>query len=228
VRYSKGEEIMGTFKFMNKNYEVDVDGFLINPAQWDESFAEGMAPMVGIAEKLNESHWSVISFIRDRVSATGLSPSVYQVCKAHRLHLAGLRSLFPSGYLRGACKLAGLTYRQDPFQPSWLPRERLTRVSMPPDNRIYRVDIRGFLVDHSEWDEEYAVYKSLELKMPEGLTEEHWEIIAFLRKRFEKDGKVPTVYETCEAHQMEIEDLERLFPDGYHRGTLKIAGLRAR
>jgi len=219
---------MATFKFRNENYEVDEDGFLRNPAQWDENFAEGMAPMLGISEKLNESQWSVISFIRDRVSRTGICPSVYQVCKAHRLRLADLKILFPSGYMRGACKLAGLTYREDPFQPSWLPRERLTSVSVPLGERTYHVDIRGFLVDHAEWDEEYAVYKSQEMKMPQGLTEEHWKIIGFLRKRFEKDGKVPTAYETCEANQMEIEDLERLFPDGYHRGAVKIAGLRAR
>jgi tRNA 2-thiouridine synthesizing protein E len=120
-----------------------------------------------------------------------------------------------------------LTYG-GPVQTSWLPRERLTSVSIPLGERTYHVDIRGFLVDHSEWDEEYAVYKSQEMKMPQGLTEEHWKIIAFLRKRFEKDGKVPTVYETCEANQMDIEALERLFPDGYHRGAVKIAGLRAR
>ena len=218
---------METLKFKNENYEVDEDGFLRNPAQWDENFAEEMAPRLGI-EKLTESHWNVISFIRDRVSRRGECPSVYEVCKAHRLRLAGLRSLFPSGYLRGACKLAGLNYWEAPFQPSWLPQERLTRVSQPLGQRTYHVDIRGFLVDPTEWDEEYAVYKSQEMKMPQGLTEEHWRIIAFLRKRFEKDGKVPTVYETCGANQMDIGDLERLFPDGYHRGAVKIAGLRAR
>jgi tRNA 2-thiouridine synthesizing protein E len=218
---------MGTFKFRTGNYEVDEDGFLRYPAQWDEHFAEEMAPMLGI-EKLTESHWSGISFIRDRTSTTGIRPSVYEVCKAHRLRLAELESLFPSGYLRGACKLAGLTYSDGPFQRSWLPRERRTSVSKPLSKRTYHVDIRGFLVDHSQWDEEYAVYKSQEMKMPQGLTEEHWKIIAFLRKWFEKDGKIPTVYETCGANQMDIEDLERLFPDGYYRGAVKIAGLCAR
>ena len=217
---------MATFKFRNESYEVDEYGFLINPAQWNDNFAEGMAPALGISEKLNESHWMVIAFIRDRASRTGVCPSVYEVCKAYRLRLADLRSLFPSGYLRGACKLAGLTYGY--FQTSWLPRERLTSVSKPLGERTYHVNIRGFLIDHSEWDEEYAIYKSQEIKMPQGLSEEHWKIIAFLRKRFEKDGKVPTVYETCEANQMDIEGLERLFPDGYHGGAVKIAGLRAR
>jgi tRNA 2-thiouridine synthesizing protein E len=49
-----------------------------------------------------------------------------------------------------------------------------------------------------------------------------------IRKRFEETGTVPTVYETCEMNQIELEDLESLFPDGYHRGAVKIAGLRVR
>ena len=44
------------------------------------------------------------------------------------------------------------------------------------------------------------------------------------------DSKKPvlsrTAYETCADNEVEIEDLERLFPDGYHRGAVKISGLR--
>jgi tRNA 2-thiouridine synthesizing protein E len=36
------------------------------------------------------------------------------------------------------------------------------------------------------------------------------------------------VIETCEATDLDIAELERLFPDGYHRGAVKIAGLRLR
>ena len=89
------------------------------------------------------------------------------------------------------------------------------------------MDIRGFLIDPSEWDEDYAVFKALEMKMP-GLDEDHWEIISFIRKRYEETGIVPTVHEVCENKQIEIETLESLFPDGYHRGAVKIAGLRIR
>ncbi len=78
-----------------------------------------------------------------------------------------------------------------------------------------------------EWDEDFAINKSIELKMPESLTDQHWKIIRFLRKRFQETGSVPTVYEACESNQIEIEDLERLFPDGYHRGAVKVSGLRA-
>ncbi len=60
------------------------------------------------------------------------------------------------------------------------------------------------------------------------LTDRHWQVIRFLRQSHEKNNLVPTVYETCEANKMDLEELERLFPDGYHRGAVKIAGLRVR
>lgn len=58
------------------------------------------------------------------------------------------------------------------------------------------------------------------------LTEKHWAVINCLRQRFKKDKTVLTIYETCEANQIDMAELERLFPDGYHRGAVKIAGLR--
>jgi tRNA 2-thiouridine synthesizing protein E len=60
------------------------------------------------------------------------------------------------------------------------------------------------------------------------LTDKHWQIIRFLREYYEKNEEIPTVYETCEANQINIEELDQLFPDGYHRGAVKIAGLRMR
>jgi tRNA 2-thiouridine synthesizing protein E len=219
---------MGTVEFKSKSYEVDDEGFLKDPQNWDENFSEGMAPTTGINEALNESHWNVIRFIRESVSKSGRCPMIYEVCRTFGLRLTDLQKLFPSGYLRGACKLAGLTYREGPVHAAWLPKQRLTDVTTPLSERTYRVDIQGFLIDSSEWDEEYAIFRSEDMKMPDGLTERHWRIIDFLRTRFKASGKVPTVFETCEANRITIEDLEHLFPDGYHRGAVKIAGLRAR
>ncbi|MGA2401918.1 MAG: TusE/DsrC/DsvC family sulfur relay protein [Syntrophobacteraceae bacterium] len=218
---------METPDLAQKGYRVDADGFLLNPGDWDTRFAEGLAPSVGIPGGLTSRHWDVIDFIRQSFSTGGKCPSIYEICKAHGLRLADLKRLFPAGYLRGACRLAGLTYSEEPAHSSWLPRNRPARISKAFSERTYRVDIRGFLIDPSEWDEDYAVFKALEMKMP-GLNEGHWELISFIRKRFEETGTVPTVYEVCENSQIEIEDLESLFPDGYHRGALKIAGLRIR
>jgi tRNA 2-thiouridine synthesizing protein E len=66
------------------------------------------------------------------------------------------------------------------------------------------------------------------MKMPQILGEEHWRIIHYLRKSYRKNKTIPTVFETCKDNRIDLADLERLFPDGYHRGAVKIAGLRVR
>jgi tRNA 2-thiouridine synthesizing protein E len=211
----------------DKGYRVDADGFLLDPGEWDAKFAEGLASSVGIPGGLTSQHWYVINFIRESFAVNGKCPTIYEICRAHGLRLAELKRLFPTGYLRGACRLAGLTYSEEPAHTSWLPRTRPERTLKTPKERIYRVDIHGFLVDPSEWDEDYVVFKALEMKMP-SLTDDHWRVINFLRKRFEETGTVPTVYETCEENRIELENLESLFPDGYHRGAVKVSGLRVR
>ena len=41
-------------------------------------------------------------------------------------------------------------------------------------------------------------------------------------------GRVATLFETCDALNLDIGELEELFPTGYHRGAVKIAGLRVK
>lgn len=84
-------------------------------------------------------------------------------------------------------------------------------------------------MDPDEWDEHYAAHLAHEMKIPGGvLGQQHWQIIGYLRTGYYKSGKIPTAVETCDANDIDIDDLERLFPDGYHRGAVKIAGLRLR
>lgn len=185
-----------------------------------------MAPQLEIPGGLTSRHWEVIYFIRNTLEEYGKCPLVFQTCKANGLRLRELTELFPTGYQRGACKIAGLNLmegylRHYTFLP--IPVEEGAEVS--PD-KTYRVDIRGFLVDPSEWDEQFAVFKAHEFKMPGNLTDRHWKVIYFLRQSYQEHEAVPTVYETCKANNMEIEELGELFPDGYHRGAVKLAGLK--
>ena len=92
--------------------------------------------------------------------------------------------------------------------------------------KVYRVDVFGFLVDSGDWDEDFAVAKALEMKVPGGLTKKHRKVIKYLRDSFEKEKIVPTVIECCEANDIGLDDLEKLFPDGYQGGAVKMAGLR--
>ena len=215
-----------TFNYKEQSYKVDSQGFLLDPEEWDENFAEGMAPKVGIPNGLTEEHWKVIRFIRNTFEIMKVCPLVYVACKKNDIGLGRLKKLFPTGYLRGVCKLSGVTYRQGSFQQLWL-EENIVHHTKVYERKAYPADVHGFLINSSDWDENFAIHKAYEMKMPEYLTEKHWKIIYFLRARFEETGTVPTVYETCKVHKVDLDELERLFPDGYHRGAVKIAGLQA-
>jgi TusE/DsrC/DsvC family sulfur relay protein len=219
-----------SFKSGGKSQQVDAKGFLVEFGEWDRGFAEGMASQVGIMGGLSERHWKVIDFIRDEYNETGECPLVFTTCRATGLSMRDFKDLFPTGYVRGACRLAGITYRDrfldffgetDGPKRKRLPQQTHTRLR----DKVYRVDALGFLVDPAEWDEEFAINKAREMKIPGGLSAKHYEVIEFLRRGFEKTGTVPTVIECCEIMGLELEDLERLFPDGYDREAVKIAGL---
>jgi tRNA 2-thiouridine synthesizing protein E len=219
---------MGEFNYQGKTYKVDEKGFLLDSREWDEKFAKGMATELKISKGLTKEQWEVLGYIRRAYDETGKCPIVYETCRMTGLRLKELKKLFPTGYLRGACKLAGITYKEGYLGQSCLPKtaDDLNVISA---NKIYRMDVRGFLVDPDDWDEYYAVFRAYDMKIPGGrLTDQHWSIIHYIRDRFKKSGEIPTVYEVCEGNAIGLDELERLFPDGYHRGAVKIAGLRAR
>ena len=219
---------MNTVSFKGKIYEVDFQGFLIDFKQWDEDFAEGMAPKAMILHGLTKEHWDLINFVRNTFQKEGRCPLVYRTCRQNGLRINEMKLLFPSGYLRGTCKLAGITYKEGFAKQSSAPisKNDIDAFESCKHEKKYTVDVRGFLVNPSEWDEQFALWKAIEMKMPTELTDTHWKIIHYLRQHFIKNNIVPTVYQTCEAHNLQIEELETLFPDGFHRGAVKIAGLR--
>jgi TusE/DsrC/DsvC family sulfur relay protein len=224
--FGKGA-IMSTVVIKNKSYAVDSAGFLMDSCQWDEDFAEGTAGELGITGGLQKEHWEVINFIRRTFKETGTCPLVYQTCRMKNIDLAALKMLFPSGYLRGACRLAGITYKEGYLDQAGLD-EFAERISADTQEKTYRIDVRGFLIDPDEWDEKFALFTAYNMKMPGRLKSDHWKVIHFLRESYKRNHIVPTVYETCEVNDLELRDLEILFPDGYHRGAVKLAGLRVR
>jgi tRNA 2-thiouridine synthesizing protein E len=218
---------MSKLKVNGKTYLLDDKGFLVHPREWDKQFAEAMASAVGIAAGLSREHWDVINLIRAVYERTGRCPLVYDTCRMIGLHLAQMERLFPAGYLRGACKLAGVTYREERWaETHWAPADS---GDVPATRKTYDIDVRGFLVDPHQWDTSYAAQRAYDMKIPGGvLTDRHWRVIRYIRRTYSATGVVPTVYDTCEELDLSIEELEQLFPNGYHRGAVKIAGLRAR
>lgn len=215
------------FTYNNKSYKVDELGFLINFEEWDENFAEGVAISLGMSDGLSNEHWRIINYIRKTFIETKECPIIYTTCKNNNLKLADLRRLFPSGYQRGACKIAGISYKENYIRHYYWDNQQ-KELSVRLEEKNYLVDSLGFLINYQDWDPTFAIGKALELKMGNKLEQKHWEIISYMRKSFEIKRRIPTVYELCENFNIELEDLEKLFPDGYHRGVIKLSGLRLR
>lgn len=83
----------------------DQDGFIRDPARWDESLARELAAHEGIA-RLNAAHWAVIHALRKYFFATDGVPVMRNICRD-----AGLEDHCVSELLidpRRAWRIAGL------------------------------------------------------------------------------------------------------------------------
>jgi len=217
---------MKHFSHKDVTYQVDEQGFLLEPKFWDINFAEGMAKECEI-QNLTTEHWDVINFIREAYAKTGACPTIFAVCTANGLRPREMKKLFPTGYHRGLCRIAGVHYRINTMPFASHLHERSADLDALSGGKTYTVDVRGFLVDPDTWDESYAMHRALEMNIPKGeLTEMHWKVIDFLRSTYKQKKLIPNIYQLCENCQLDFEEFEKLFSAGYHRGALKIAGLR--
>ncbi len=98
---------MTQLTLQGKHFEVDGDGFLQNPSEWDEEVARLFANHDGTGS-LTEKHWAVIHFIREHWIQNQNAPMVRKICQHTGLRLRDIYDLFPLGPAKGACKIAGL------------------------------------------------------------------------------------------------------------------------
>jgi tRNA 2-thiouridine synthesizing protein E len=99
---------MPFLNFNGKQLEVNEEGFLANPDEWNKEVAAFLAREEEGIDRLNDQHWSVINFIREYYLEKNLAPMVRLICKTTGLKLRQIYDLFPSGPAKGAAKLAGL------------------------------------------------------------------------------------------------------------------------
>jgi len=86
--------------------DVDAEGFLTDPAQWNERIAEAIAEANGI--ELTERHWLVVRFMRDRYLATGDAPSIRSLGKESGVPVKELYQIFPKSPAKLAAKIGGI------------------------------------------------------------------------------------------------------------------------
>jgi len=85
-------------------------------------------------------------------------------------------------------------------------------------------DEEGFLIDSEKWSKEIAEILAQE-DVPQGLTEDHWRVVAFMREYYEAFGTVPPVRMLSRRTDLPLRQIKRLFPSGLTKGACKIAGI---
>jgi len=90
-----------------RQIELDDDGFMRDPAMWDDDVARAIAREEGIDE-VTDKHWTVVRVIRAYWQEHDLAPPVRLLCKDAGVSVRDIYKLFTSGPARGACRVAGL------------------------------------------------------------------------------------------------------------------------
>lgn len=98
------------------------------------------------------------------------------------------------------------------------------------NGKHYKTDAEGYLVDLSTWDSEIA--QAMADNDGLALSDEHWQVIHFLREYHQQYGIAPSVRALVKAVGQRLgEDkarssyLYRLFPEGPAKQACKYAGL---
>jgi tRNA 2-thiouridine synthesizing protein E len=91
----------------DRSVDVDLEGFLTDPAQWNEAIAEEIARENGIPE-LTPRHWQVVRFMRERFLTTGAAPTIRSLGKESGVPVKELYELFPKGPAKLAAKIGGI------------------------------------------------------------------------------------------------------------------------
>jgi len=99
---------------MNTQISRDIEGYLINPDDWDDEIANKIATEEDI--KLNEMYWLILNFMRQYYNEHNIAPDVRHLisyiatknnCEKREAKKL-IFKLFPYGYVKQACKIAGM------------------------------------------------------------------------------------------------------------------------
>lgn len=99
---------MATRTICGKTFQVNDEGFMTNPAEWDKDLAVELAKEEGIAE-LSPAHWTIIEFCRKTAAASsGKAPTLRQITTGSGVSTKELFALFPKGPGKKVAKISGL------------------------------------------------------------------------------------------------------------------------
>lgn len=98
---------MPTLTMLDTVLDVDAEGFLQKPEQWNEALAAEIAAENGIPA-LTDRHWAVINYMRNRFLTTGSGCTIRTLGKESGVEIKELYKLFPKGPAKLAAKIGGI------------------------------------------------------------------------------------------------------------------------
>jgi tRNA 2-thiouridine synthesizing protein E len=91
------------------------------------------------------------------------------------------------------------------------------------EGHVFHVNEEGFLTVPEEWSEELA--SSLAAQIGITLTDQHWEVLRFLRADFAEAGETATLRRTSMRSGIPVKQLFALFPQKPAKKMAYVAGL---
>ncbi|MCK5693020.1 MAG: TusE/DsrC/DsvC family sulfur relay protein [Bacteroidales bacterium] len=96
---------MATKTYAGQTVEVNDEGYMADPSQWNKEIATEMAKEEGI--ELTDKHFEVLDFLR-AANEKGETLTIRRVGKSGITDIKGLYQLFPGGPLKYSSKFAGI------------------------------------------------------------------------------------------------------------------------
>jgi TusE/DsrC/DsvC family sulfur relay protein len=97
---------MATTTLAGRQLDVNEEGFLTDPTQWDEELAVALAEQIGVT--LTDAHWRAIRFVRQDHAAKGETPTLRRVSTVGGIPIKELFQLFPKKPAKKMSYIAGV------------------------------------------------------------------------------------------------------------------------
>jgi tRNA 2-thiouridine synthesizing protein E len=98
---------MATRTIAGKEVQVNEEGFLTDPGEWNKGIAVEIAKEEGIAE-LTPEHWKIIEYCRQSAAASGKAPTLRNITNNAGVSTKDLFALFPKGPAKKVARISGL------------------------------------------------------------------------------------------------------------------------
>ena len=98
---------MTTRDIAGKTVQVNDEGFMTDPNEWNKDLAVVIASEEGITEMTDE-HWKVIDYCREVGMESGSAPTLRNITNGAGVSTKELFGLFPKGPAKKVAKISGL------------------------------------------------------------------------------------------------------------------------